>query len=432
MSVDPIQVSDRVQRYSEELLQSVPERPLSKLTQALAEADTARDRLMHLAFSAMNAASTELPSAQELVAVACDPARVLHDDSGEWVRLDLGRSKRFLKDYVNRALAHWLADDRPATLADFSPDSDRIIDASRIWFAPTLPHRLACRLFGGPMILLRPIQLGNAEIRRPEDVISYLVDEPRTPYSAITVHTPSAVIIDFEIDPSRSKYAQMRERVADLEAIVTALRIESHPELWISDICISPLENFAKYRPNVRHVERLPHLRPPGGWSVDRDVSDELDVAGFQGTFDFLRSEASKSVRTPVHRWNLSQSREGAEDEVIDLVVALESMLLPSVEHELRYRLSLRAATLLRDCQDPSTIFRHIRRLYDVRSAIVHKGASLGEELKASEKGFLATTREVVRLILARVVASARRGKSPHALCESLDEVVITGLRREM
>jgi|SRR5579864_531934 len=110
-------------------------------------------------------------------------------------------------------------------------------------------------------------------------------------------------------------------------------------------------------------------------------------------------------------------------DRIIDLTIALESLLLADASDELKYRLALRGAALLRKHRDPREVNALLLALYDVRSAIVHEGKHLYEPNKAFKR--LGTslpgvqpkdlpsvceelTRQVLRTYIARLLTGAR------------------------
>ena len=56
----------------------------------------------------------------------------------------------------------------------------------------------------------------------------------------------------------------------------------------------------------------------------------------------------------------------------IDLVTALEALLLPGINMEVSYRFRLYGALFLREERDPQEVFTNLRDIYDVRSKMVH------------------------------------------------------------
>lgn len=72
-----------------------------------------------------------------------------------------------------------------------------------------------------------------------------------------------------------------------------------------------------------------------------------------------------------IRRFNYAYERKRAEDKLIDLMIAFEALLLPEND-ELKLRLSLRVANLLRDIAERSQVFNEIRQAYRLRSDIVH------------------------------------------------------------
>jgi hypothetical protein len=80
-----------------------------------------------------------------------------------------------------------------------------------------------------------------------------------------------------------------------------------------------------------------------------------------------------------LRRFNQSYSRQSGEDRIIDLTIAFESSLLADINEELKYRLALRGATLLKEQRRPQEAHALLLALYDARSMIVHEGKLLHE-----------------------------------------------------
>ena len=86
------------------------------------------------------------------------------------------------------------------------------------------------------------------------------------------------------------------------------------------------------------------------------------------------RGELANAVR----RFSYASERERHDDSLVDLMIAAESIFLadvgpPQDRGELQYRLALRAAFFI-DSPEYSRreIFKHMKRAYSARSAIVH------------------------------------------------------------
>src|SRR5579864_3682092 len=139
------------------------------------------------------------------------------------------------------------------------------------------------------------------------------------------------------------------------------------------------------YRSSIEHEEftggsGLPfHVRE---FTQDMYKLDADDAAPLLELLASLRG-ASQHLDVGLGRFNQSYSRETGEDRIIDLTIALESLLLADASDELKYRLALRGAALLVKDRDPREVNALLLALYDVRSAIVHEGKHLYEPNKA-------------------------------------------------
>jgi len=87
-----------------------------------------------------------------------------------------------------------------------------------------------------------------------------------------------------------------------------------------------------------------------------------------------------------VRRFNLGYERSRVEDKLIDYMVGFEALLLPGVEGELGYRMSLRAAALLGEGpHDRAAVQRNVKKAYTLRSDIVHGSRKKHKRIKLYE-----------------------------------------------
>ena len=112
----------------------------------------------------------------------------------------------------------------------------------------------------------------------------------------------------------------------------------------------------------------------------------ELHASDLESLNTIIRSlraidekSVSKVLEWVLKRFNLSYSKGGDEEKVIDHTIILEMLLLHGTKDELKYRLALRGAALLRDEQPPKEVFGVLSCLYNARSQIVHNGVPLAE-----------------------------------------------------
>lgn len=152
-------------------------------------------------------------------------------------------------------------------------------------------------------------------------------------------------------------------------------------------------------------------------------------------------SGALRGLDVGLRRFNQSYSRQSGEDRIIDLTIALESSLLADIRDELRYRLALRGASLLRGTRNPHEVHALLLGLYDARSEIVHEGKSLHELAKTLKS--LGTyfadfhpqnlaplceevTRQVLKAYLARLVSDT----TIKSINKTLDSELVQNITR--
>lgn len=80
------------------------------------------------------------------------------------------------------------------------------------------------------------------------------------------------------------------------------------------------------------------------------------------------------SLEIAIHRFGYAHQRENLEDRLIDIMIGFETLFLDD-NKELAYKSSLRVATLLgENFGDKKQIFEIMKKAYNKRSELVHKG----------------------------------------------------------
>jgi hypothetical protein len=97
---------------------------------------------------------------------------------------------------------------------------------------------------------------------------------------------------------------------------------------------------------------------------------------------EILSTDKKNSIRTPLNRFHLAYTRNEIEDVIIDYSIVLESLLLSKERDELSYRMSIRAAWLLKDIHKPLETLLMIKAFYEMRSGIVHNGFTADDFLE--------------------------------------------------
>jgi len=98
----------------------------------------------------------------------------------------------------------------------------------------------------------------------------------------------------------------------------------------------------------------------------------KTDVALLCEIFDFLCNENDSRFKIASRRLSLGIERKNLEDKLIDYMIGLEALYLPDGNAELSFRLSVRVAFLLSSKIERKNTYEFLRKIYDVRSSIVH------------------------------------------------------------
>lgn len=217
-----------------------------------------------------------------------------------------------------------------------------------------------------------------------------------------TWHHPTVFI---EYDGVGASVASMGQGTRTQEAlqeglydIVVGLRMELGGDADVWDIVKF---GAAFERTSEQSAWAYPVWPPRGGtpthWSVDKAdrVRETIAVA------QHVRSEFPIAYR----RFRALLGRGEPEDRLIDLSIALEHLLLPSLTQELSFRFALRGAWVLhpRDAEERARRFKGLKELYKARSALVH-----GDPLKGNATELVEGAKEILSALM-RVV-----GRGPY------------------
>jgi len=122
------------------------------------------------------------------------------------------------------------------------------------------------------------------------------------------------------------------------------------------------------------------------------------------------------------NRYMLSLEKEGWEDRLLDLWIALESLFVPDGKKgEIMYKLRLRIAYYFgENLEERKRISDFIKRSYNHRSEIVHSGKQLGNDLKEE-------IRQLRSLARAALINMYLEKISQQELRNRLDELILSG-----
>jgi hypothetical protein len=141
--------------------------------------------------------------------------------------------------------------------------------------------------------------------------------------------------------------------------------------------------------------------------------------------FDFS-SELRRGIGIAGDYYEFHHTRTKMEDQLVELVIALEALFSPQHEGELRYRISQGTAIILgADGKTRKDIFQFVRRMYDARSRLVHGGTSPIED--GTVKGEdIAQVGDYVRQAILRFLTLYARGETKrNAVLEEISLAIL-------
>ena len=137
----------------------------------------------------------------------------------------------------------------------------------------------------------------------------------------------------------------------------------------------TPLRSYG----HTRNVDRV---------QIEPTLLSNKHLHQLQHTYQFLRAaKADKILRTALDRFLFGLSRPSHYpteanrpnwDKVVDYVIAMETLFVPSKGPDVTYRLAVHGASLicLATSDHPTATYRALKCLYGLRSKIVHGGTS--------------------------------------------------------
>jgi hypothetical protein len=134
----------------------------------------------------------------------------------------------------------------------------------------------------------------------------------------------------------------------------------------------------------------------------------------------FRSSRGNSALAAVTRRFGYAGDRARRDDEIVDLIAALEALLLSDIPDrtELRFRTALRGALFIDENQlTPREIQRQLRRGYDVRSAVSHGAAPSNDHLRSATgepvtlDEFVEEIEELVRQAVRKAIQAVGAGE---------------------
>ncbi|MCK9616198.1 MAG: HEPN domain-containing protein [Lentimicrobiaceae bacterium] len=179
--------------------------------------------------------------------------------------------------------------------------------------------------------------------------------------------------------------------IAIIERLFASLRLVSDIETGYCQVISEPINWQYRCKADLPQIfvaseKRYPDKFENYGWLnlISKVSKDEL--VKFKTVFEQLDS---KQHTLAIKRLNSASLRKNDEDSILDVTIALESLLTNDSTSEITYRLATRATQIckLSSFKDYSTsqVFDFCKKIYKYRSAVVHGDLKRIEKTKKIE-----------------------------------------------
>jgi len=164
-----------------------------------------------------------------------------------------------------------------------------------------------------------------------------------------------------------------QEKAEILNDLITALRLfkrggVSFNTYWVSPKGWASLSNLAFCESSMSS----PKTSYGGGNYVLEEEPEIEQFQKFWRTFKETDFQSVPFLKMTIERFNFAYEKRSQEDKLIDYMISFESLFMKETQ-ELRHRLSVRVSCFLKGkYSERKDLFSDFKKIYDIRSAIVH------------------------------------------------------------
>jgi hypothetical protein len=208
--------------------------------------------------------------------------------------------------------------------------------------------------------------------------------------------SPATVALRQRVELGRDAPVDFTKSFDRADKFIAALRLAEITRLTPGDHVIAtrrPAFSLPGTQVKALRIER--RVVPAVSTGLPQELGDR--TAPVQAMFAKLDNNHDTALAFAVRRFNDADERVRDEDVVFDCFSALEALFAGGSTTELTYRLSLRAAKVLRaTAEERIELFKRIKKLYGTRSKIVHGGQVPKDRLAADAAEAMALLRTAI------------------------------------
>jgi hypothetical protein len=174
-----------------------------------------------------------------------------------------------------------------------------------------------------------------------------------------------------------------QEKTEILNDLITALRLFKRGGVSFNTYRVSP-KGWTS-RSNLTFSEfsiSSPKTSYGGGNYVLEEEPEIEQFQKFWRTFKESNFQSVPFLKMAIGRFNFAYEKRSHEDKLIDYMISFESLFMKETQ-ELRHRLSVRVSRFLKGkYNERKDLFSDFKKIYDIRSAIVHGESINPKDLK--------------------------------------------------
>lgn len=173
------------------------------------------------------------------------------------------------------------------------------------------------------------------------------------------------------------------------EKFFNAIKLVTNENSGFAQVLVYPLkwvDRFNMDLPRIKGIslKKYPNYFDNFYWNTkDLPEISKSDLENTSEIYLNLLANENNKIKISDKRLRYSYLRDNEEDSILDIIIALETLLSDNNKGELTYKLSMRIAKLLNfhnEKYDSIETFGIMKKIYDYRSAVVHGSSKVNSK----------------------------------------------------
>lgn len=203
--------------------------------------------------------------------------------------------------------------------------------------------------------------------------------------------------------------------IRNFELFFNAIKIITNFNSGFSQILVYPhgwVDFFHMDLPPLKGISlrKYPNYFDDFYWNNEIfPIINSFQIREIGAFYNKLLACEENKIQIANRRLRYSYLRDNEEDSILDIIIALETLLSDNERGELTHKLSLRISILLktfRDNYNAIDVFKSVKKIYDYRSAVVHGSSKIDSkrEIKVGQEALTIKTISVANDYLREII----------------------------